>query len=105
MCTVCWADNSRLPWLVEHVELTRAHAHVEPIGHLDLVAHLAGGAEIESVATRVLHSLKNSYLAGRIVTVVHWHSSVWVDLLVGTYPALSHPGGHAGGDECLRGGQ
>ena len=105
MCTVCWADNSRLPWLVEHVELTRAHAHVEPIGHLDLVAHLAGWAEIESVSTRVLHNLKNFYLAGRIVTVVHWHSSVWVDLLVGTYPALSHPGGHAGGDECLRGGQ
>ena len=102
---VCWTDNSRLPWLVELVELTRAHAHVEPIGHLYLVAHLAGGAEVDSVATGILHTLKNSYLARRMVTVVHWHSSVWVELLVGAYLALSHHGGHGGGDQCLCGGQ
>ena len=94
MRAVWGADNSRLPRLVELMELTGAHTDVQPIVQPGQVAGLACGAEVVTVSGGILSTLQHPDLASRPVAVVDLYGGLREGLAVGAEHALGWQVGH-----------
>ena len=85
------AGDSRVPGLVEVVELAGPQAHIEPIVREGGVHGPAGGAHVVRVAGGVLHTLQDADLPGRGVEVEEWVGSVLVLPIAADHAVRSHP--------------
>ena len=61
---VRWADDSRIPWMVDVVQLTGTKAHIKAIVWPDVVHRHTGWAQVGGVGGGVLHSLHDPDLPG-----------------------------------------
>ena len=76
------------------MQLTGAHTHVQPVGHLCHVRGLAAGAQVRAVLGGVLCSLQRPDLASRSMPVIDSNRGVRGELPVGAEQALGRVGGH-----------